>query len=44
MCCTLLLWCTADGERVPLILGYDWNVDVDIVARFKLEERWPLDH
>lgn len=42
--CTLLLRGTADGEGVPFILGYNWYVDVDIVSRFELEERWPLDH
>ena len=41
---TLLLWGTADGEGVPLIFGDGWNVEVDVVSRFKMEKRRALDH
>lgn len=41
---TRLLWSAADGERVPLVLGDDWDVDVDVVARFKVEELGTFDH
>lgn len=41
---TRLLWSAADGERVPLVLGDDWDVDVDVVAGFKVEELGTFDH
>lgn len=41
---TRLLWSAADGERVPLVLGDDWDVDIDVVARFKVEELGTFDH
>lgn len=41
---TWLLWSAADGERVPLVLGDDRDVDVDIIARFKVEELGTFDH
>lgn len=28
----LLFWSRADGERVPLILGYGWDLNEDVVS------------
>lgn len=41
---TWLLGGAADGERVPLVLGNHWDVDVDVISRFKLEELGTPDH
>lgn len=42
--CTWLLWSAADGERVPLVLSDSWDVDVNIISRFELEELRTSDH
>lgn len=41
---TWLLWSTADGERMPLILSDVWNVDVNIIPWFEVEKLGPLDY
>lgn len=29
---------------MPLILSYPWNVDVDVIPRFEVEELGSFDH
>lgn len=41
---TGLLRSAADGEWVPLVLGDLWDVDVDVISRFELEELRTSDH
>lgn len=39
-----MLWSAADGERMPLVLCDHWDVDVDVISRFEMEELRPSDH
>lgn len=41
---TWLLRGAADGEGVPLVFGDLWDVDVDVISRFELEELRAADH
>lgn len=39
-----MLRSAADGEWMPLILCYHWDIDVDVISRFEMEELRTFDH
>lgn len=39
-----MLRSTADGEWMPFILCYYWDINVDVISRFKVEELGTFDH
>lgn len=44
ICFTLLLRGAADGKRMPLVLGDDWDVYIHIISRFEVKEWRSFDN